>query len=81
MTELCTIRGVSLHVLGALRSGRVFRCRSLVCALTLWLWLQEFKERTESVRKLKEEYGDASTGLQKLTAAVEEKKVRNCLLT
>ena len=34
-------------------------------------------ERTESVRKLKEDFADASTRLETLTAAVEEKKARD----
>ena len=41
------------------------------------LAMQEFQERTEKVRNLKEDFAHASTGLQALTAAVEEKKVRD----
>ena len=40
------------------------------------LLLQEYEERTDKVRKLKEEFANASSGLQTLTAAVEKKKVR-----
>ena len=36
---------------------------------------QEYEERTERIRKLKDEYTSHSTGLQALTAAVEQKKV------
>ncbi len=42
---------------------------------TFELRLQEFEERTERVRNLREEYTAADTGLQALTSAVEEKKV------
>lgn len=40
------------------------------------LLLQEYEERTDKVRKLKEEFANASSGLQTLTSAVEKKKVR-----
>ena len=37
---------------------------------------QEYKERTERIKELREEFTTASTDLQTLTTAVEEKKVR-----
>ena len=41
--------------------------------------MQEYKERTERIRELREEFTTASTDLQTLTTAVEEKKV-SCAL-
>jgi len=41
------------------------------------LLLQEYEERTDKVRKLKEEFANASSGLQTLTSAVEKRKVRD----
>ena len=38
--------------------------------------VQEYKERTERIKELREEFTTASTDLQTLTTAVEEKKVR-----
>ena len=63
-----------MHFLGQVKHPVM--TRSGICLLTL-LVLQEFEERTEKVRQLKEEYAHASTGLQALTAAVEQKKVRD----
>ena len=42
--------------------------------------MQEYKERTERIKELREEFTTASTDLQTLTTAVEEKKVR-CTLS
>ena len=41
--------------------------------------MQEYKERTERIKDLREEFTTASTDLQTLTTAVEEKKV-SCML-
>ena len=38
--------------------------------------MQEYRERTERIKELREEFTTASTDLQTLTTAVEEKKVR-----
>ena len=54
---------------------RIALSMEIVIVKRLMLRFQEFEERTERVRKLREEYTAADTGLQVLTAAVEEKKV------
>lgn len=60
---------------GAPRCAMVRLAHSIKLGETSELRFQEFEERTERVRKLREEYTAADTGLQALTAAVEGKKV------